>query len=200
MPLIATTAGTAAHRLNRAPSAPLLALYKTPRAPSPNCTTPQSSSSPLQRHRRSATAGAPPLPLIRSSGAPPSFPRPPVSSFCPPLAFGPSPVKFGAREAKLAITGELRRRPPRVAAAACVASGPSDRGGRSRLKGAAYPFGGPPWTGGPGPRVPVHGMASRLCHACVSASHSPPAMWRHRSPSAGRPGIFAKTPAVSKIT
>jgi hypothetical protein len=54
------------------------------------------------------------------------------------------------------FSGELRRRrrraPPR-AGLARKHPGPSDGHGRSRLKGALNPFGGPPWTGGPGPRA-----------------------------------------------
>jgi hypothetical protein len=61
----------AAHRLNRAPSAPP-ALYKQPRPPSSNHIAPRSPSSPLQRHRRSSALAADPL--LRRSSLPSKLP------------------------------------------------------------------------------------------------------------------------------
>jgi hypothetical protein len=59
------------------------------------------------------------------------------------------------------FSGELHRRCRRAplragrspAGLARKRLGPSDGHGWSRLKGALYPFGGPLWTGGPGPRA-----------------------------------------------
>jgi hypothetical protein len=76
-------------------------------------------------HVQQPEIGAPPPPerrrkpptSISSPGASPFFPRPPVSSFCPPLDFGLSPVEFGAREADFAIRRRSPVSPPPGAAA-----------------------------------------------------------------------------------
>jgi hypothetical protein len=117
-----------------------------------------------------------------------------VSFLCPPLRFGAIPVKNGARERISAIVGELhrrRRRPSPAAAAALGASGSSDHGGRSRLKGPYTPWVRSTVEHGPGP--PRRSTAaSAFRHACVSAGQSQSSTWRSISPSAGRPGVLAK--------
>jgi hypothetical protein len=116
--LLPKTAATEPHAINGGhrnvaapppqprPSTPLSALYKKPRAPSPNHTALRISSTPLQRRRRSAV-----LALIRFTGAPPSLPSSQVISSSPPLRFSTFPVAFSGQEALLAAAGEPAGKP-----------------------------------------------------------------------------------------
>jgi hypothetical protein len=133
-----------------------------------------------------------PLPSIYSADASPTSSTPLVSFLCPPFRFGAIPVKNGARERIPAIAGELRRRwPSPTAAAALGASGPSDRGGRSRLRGPYSPWVRSTVDHGPGP--PCRSTtALALRHACFSTGQSQSATWRSISPSAGHSGVLAK--------
>jgi hypothetical protein len=128
------------------------------------------------RRSRSAAAGAaarstPPalFPPLRAPGEVPHLPLFLLEIFPRDLALGwpiwPSPAS---------LAGARRRAPPRAgrspAGPACMAPGPSDQGGRSRLKEGVYPFGGPPWTGGPGPRARSTADVSSCVIACVSTA------------------------------
>jgi hypothetical protein len=104
-----------------------------------------------------------PKPLVSFGASSSSRRTKPRPKPCPGAHFRATPAS---------LVGALRRAPPRAgrspAGLAYTRSGPSDRRGRHRLKEGAYPFGGPPWTGGPGPRARSTAGVSSCVTACVS--------------------------------